>query len=140
MSQSKLLTGTWKLSSAQFEFADTGERVDMYGPHPSGYLIVTEEGRTMVILARADRASPKQDADGAMLFKAMMAYTGNCTIEGDTFTTKVDVAWHPDWTGTEQTRFFKLDGDVLSIMTAQQTHPMYPGRMLRGILRYTRAG
>lgn len=65
----------------------------------------------------------------------MMAYTGDCRIEGDDkFITRVDLAWHPAWNGTEQVRFFKLDGDTLSIITAQQPNPMLAGRMGRGII------
>ena len=94
----------------------------------------------MAILTRSDRAPPKEDADGAALFKSMMAYTGNFRIEGkDKFITDVDLAWHPGWNGTEQTRFFKVEGDTLSITTAQQTHPMFPGRMGRGIITWIRA-
>ena len=36
------LVGTWKLVSIQFEFEDTRERVDMYGPNPLGYLVLTD--------------------------------------------------------------------------------------------------
>ena len=138
MSQS--LIGVWKLKSIQFEAADTGEIADVFGPNPSGYLILTGEGRLMAILTRADRAPPKEDADGSALFKTMMAFTGNVRIEGDDkFIINVDLAWHPAWNGTEQARFFKLEGDTLSITTAQQANPMLAGRMGRGILTWTRA-
>ena len=139
-SQHSPLEGIWKLQLIQFEFADTGERVDVYGPNPSGYLIHTGEGRMMTIITRSDRTLPKEDADGAGLFKAMMAYTGNYRIDGDDkYVTDVDVAWHPAWSGTQQARFFKIDGDSLSITTAQQSHPMFPGRPGRGVLTWDRA-
>lgn len=134
------LAGTWKLQAAQFEFSDTGESVDVFGPNPSGYLIQTDEGRMMAILTRSDRIPPKDDADGAALFKAMMAYTGNYQVESDDkFVTDVDLAWHPAWNGTQQLRFFKIDGEILSIITTEQTAPMFPGRTGRGFLRWKRA-
>lgn len=134
------LVGLWKLKSIQFEAADTGEIADVFGPNPSGYLIHTGEGRMMAMLMRSDRTPPKEDADGSALFKTMMAYTGNYRIEGDDkFVTHVDLAWHPGWHGTEQIRFFKLEGDTLSIMTAQQANPMLGGRIGRGIITWTRA-
>jgi hypothetical protein len=133
------LVGIWKLQLIQFEFADTGESVDVYGPNPSGYLILTE-ARMMAIVTRSDRMPPKEDADGAALFKTMMAYTGTYRVEGDDkFITDVDLAWHPAWNGTQQARFFKVDGDALSITTAQQNHPMFPGRTGRGVITWKRA-
>ena len=142
MSQSDYnpLIGVWKLKSIQFEFADTRELADVFGPNPSGYLIHTGEGRMMAILTRSDRAPPTEDSDGSALFKTMMAYTGIFRVEGDDkFITHVDLAWHPGWNGTEQTRFFKVEGNTLSITTVQQTHPMFPGRMGRGVIAWTRA-
>jgi hypothetical protein len=134
------LGGIWKLQSIQFEFADTGESVDMYGPNPSGYLIQTGEGRMMAIVARSDRTPPKEDTDGAALFKSMMAYTGTYRVEShDKYICDVDLAWHPAWNGTRQVRFFKVDGDTLSITTPQQTHPLLPGRIGRGVITWKRA-
>lgn len=53
-----LPVGTWKLQSVQFEFADTGEAVDVYGSNPDGYLILTAEGRMVAILTSGDRRPP----------------------------------------------------------------------------------
>lgn len=65
----------------------------------------------------------------------MIAYSGLCRVEGeDKLIIQVDTAWHPAWVGTEQRRFFRLDRDVLSIATAWQTHPSFPGRTARGVL------
>lgn len=133
------VVGTWELLSIQFEFADTGECVDLYGPNPSGFLIFTNGGRLMGIVTAAGRAIPKTEADRAGLFESMMAYSGKYRAEGgNKFVTVVDVAWHPAW-NDEQTRFFALDGDVLSITTAQQTIPQFPGRLGRGVLRWRRS-
>ena len=134
------MIGTWKLVSVQFEAADTGECVDMYGERPLGFLILTEDGRMMAIVTAGGRAPPKDEAASVALFESMMAYSGKYRVEGaDRFITAVDVAWHPAWHGTEQTRFFELDGDMLTITTAQQTHPMFPGRMGRGVLGWRRS-
>ena len=134
------LIGTWQLVSIQFELADTGECVDMYGPNPSGFVILTDGGRFMGIVTSADRAPPTNEADRAALFETMMAYSGRYRVEGENkFITAVDIAWHPAWNGTEQTRLFKLSGDTLSIATAQQTHPLFPGRMGRGVLVFQKA-
>jgi|SRR5271167_4930385 len=139
LSNAASLVGTWQLVSVQFEFADTGECVDVYGPQPSGYLILTDGGRLMGIITAADRAPPATDADRAALFESMMAYSGEYRAEGeDKFVTTVDLAWHPAWHG-EQTRFFALDGDMLSITTAQLAHPRFPNRLGRGVLLFRRS-
>ena len=44
------------------------------------------------------------DKERADLLSTLVAYTGTYRIEGDTWTTKVDVAWNPEWVGTEQVR------------------------------------
>jgi hypothetical protein len=73
--------------------------------------------------------------DAKALFETMMAYSGSCRIEDEArLVIKVDAAWHPAWVGSEQLRFFNVDGDTLSITSAWQTHPKFPGRMARGVL------
>ena len=135
MLQTKSMSGTWKLVSLQFEDADTKQRRDMYGPKPQGYLILTEAGRMMALLTSNER-TPAHDE--AALFKSMMAYTGNYRLDNDKLVIQVDVAWHPGWIGSEQIRFFQLDGDLLSIASAVQSHPMFPGQTGRGVMVWQR--
>jgi hypothetical protein len=133
------LVGSWRLQSIQFEFADTGERIDLYGTDPSGHLILTSEGRLMVIVTRSDRKALDEDTDGAALFKTMMAYTGVYRVEDDEkFVTDVDVAWRPAWVGDQQARYFKFDGDTLSLATGELPAAS-PGRTGRAIMAWTRA-
>jgi hypothetical protein len=40
-------------------------------------------------------------------------YSGVYSIEGDTWTTRVEVASNPEWVGTNQVRNFRLEGDRL---------------------------
>src|SRR5262245_39063314 len=119
------LVGTWKLISVQYEFSDSKERVDIYGSKPRGYLIITEDQYFITIITSDGRQSPKGETDEASLFKSMMAYTGKFRLEeGDLLIINVaEVAWHPDWVGTEQARYFKLNGDELLIFSNQTTHP-----------------
>ena len=126
------------LVSLQFEFAGSREHADMYGDKPLGYLILTQDQRLMTIITSQRRPSPNGDADEAALFKTMMAYSGVYRVEGDQFITNVDVSWHPAWVGTEQARFFALEGKTLSVITAQIAHPMFPGRTGRGVLKWCR--
>lgn len=71
---------------------------------------------------------------------AAMCYAGKYRLEGNSeFTTTVTAAWHPSWIGTEQVRFFDVKGNALTITTAMQTHPNFPGRKGRGIVMWHKA-
>ena len=87
------LVGTWKLEAFQIEF-ENHERQDAYDK-PYGSLIITPDGRTLAIVA--DNGRQLNDHPSS-LFDRMMAYSGPCHVQGDgSFTTDVDVAWHPSW-------------------------------------------
>ena len=94
----------------------------------------------MMAIVTSDGRAPLADAgDSAALFQSMVAYTGAIRLgDGDKFVTTVEVAWHPAWIGTEQVRFCRVEGDVLSMSTPQQTHPKYPGRTGRALLSWRR--
>jgi len=111
------IVGTWKLVSFESELQDTGEKKPILGKDPTGYLIVTGEGRSMVIMAGEGRQVPKTDQDRAALLKSTVAYTGMYRLEGDKMITKVDVSWNHEWTGTEVVRFLKFDGDRVHMLT-----------------------
>jgi Lipocalin-like domain len=131
------LIGTWKLVSMQFVFDGNGERIDVYGAHPNGHLILTPDGRMMGIIT-SENGERRSNTDPATLFKNMLAYSGPYRVEGDKFITSVDVAWHPSWVGTEQTRFIRFDGDRLEITTPPLTLPLYGNRLGRGVLMWQR--
>lgn len=127
------LEGTWKLIAFQIEF-ENGERRDAYD-QASGALIMSSDGRMLAIVT--DDARQSSDPPNS-LFDRMMAYSGRYHLQGDdSFVTDVDVAWHPSWLGTEQARYFKVEGGTLSIITAPGKHPKYPG-LIRGILTWRR--
>jgi Lipocalin-like domain len=133
------LFGVWKLISLQFALNDTGEHRDMYGADPLGYIFITPDQRMMTIVTSRGRKPSDSESGDADLFKSMMAYSGPFRIEGlDQFVTKVEVAWHPGWVGTDQARTFSIEDDILSITTAETLHPMFPGQKGRGIVKWQR--
>jgi Lipocalin-like domain len=122
--------GTWKLLSFQYEFEDSDERDEPYGSSPVGHLIFTEE-RLMTLFAARERA---KDAPASELLGSMMAYSGRYRLQGDDcFITTVDGAWQPAFIGTEQVRFFKIDGETLVAASPFRDDPKYPGRRVRGV-------
>jgi len=65
-------------------------------------------------------------------------YSGLYRLEGDKWITAVDVAWNPAWTGTDQVRFYKLDGDQLVVSTPWAPSLVEPGKTTRFFLTFTR--
>jgi hypothetical protein len=128
------LLGTWKLAGVEVEIQDTGERRALKS---KGYLIFTREGRMMALMEDEGRKAPQTDDERARLFRTMFAYSGLYRLEGDKWVTAVDVAWNPLWTGTEQVRFYKLEGDTLVVNTAWAPSPN-SGRITRAFLTWTR--
>lgn len=132
------LIGIWKLIECDVEYQDSGAREPYFNAAPpSGYAIFTPEGRMMVLLVSGDRVPGQTEEKQAALFRTMIAYTGLYRFEGGQFITSVDVSWNEVWTGSEQKRFYTLDGDRLDILTAWQPHPTcQEHRMMRGILAF----
>jgi hypothetical protein len=114
--------GTWELKSFVREVTATGERIHQYGERPSGYLSYSADGRMYAIVASDNRIRPRDanpaDEERIKLHQTMSAYAGTYTLEGEKVTHHVDVSWHEAWTGTDIVRFYKLEGNILTITTA----------------------
>ena len=132
------LAGTWKLAAFDIEFQDNGERRQTYKTGASGYLIFAPGGRMMTVIAANGRKPAKSDQEAAAALRTMFAYTGTYRLEGGKWITKVDVSWNEAWTGTDQVRFYKLDGPRLLVVAAWQPSRSEPGRNVRGILTWER--
>ena len=92
----------------------------------------------MFLFTKANRPAPTSDSDRAALFNDMTAYTGLVRLDGPgRFITTVDLAWNPVLQG-EQLRFFTLEGDRLTVQSAEQTHPSPGDRLLVADLVWTR--
>ncbi len=122
------LVGLWKLVSFDVEFQSTGKTQPAMGKNISGFLLFTAEGRAFFILTGEGRKPAKTEKEKAALLDSLVAYTGKHRVEGDKWITKVDVAWNPEWIGTEQVRTFKMEGDRLIVMTPWNVHPNWPER------------
>jgi hypothetical protein len=116
------LLGTWKLLSFTQEDASTGEKFSPLGSRPVGYISYSPDGRMMVILVGDNRMAPKDvvptDQEMIRFYKSMLAYAGTYTIDGNRVVHHIDASWNQAWTGTQQIRFFKLDGGTLTLTGA----------------------
>ena len=128
------LLGVWKLGSHYME-SRTGERKYFFGEKPNGYLIFTPQKRMMALLTAEQRKKPDTDEDCIAAFRSMAAYSGIYRVEGNKWTTKVDVAWTEAWVGSDEERFFKLEGDTLTVITMWMPNPLEPGNPeARGVM------
>jgi hypothetical protein len=136
------ITGTWKIASFVREVIATGERQNEFGDKPEGYISYQADGRMFAMLVGSNRARPAgstpTDEEKVRLFGTLIAYSGAYLVEGDKITHKIDVSWNQNWTGGDQVRFFKVDGDTLTITTATNKSPR-DGREGRAIVVFTRA-
>jgi lipocalin-like protein len=109
------VVGNWKLVSLFTKEIATGKTTTPLGEHPKGYLIYTPEGRLVALLVHEKRSPLQVDEDRINLHKYMVAYSGRYTVESEKVVHHVDISWNESWTGTDQVRFFELEGDKLTI-------------------------
>ncbi len=121
------LVGVWKLVSWQV-IVDNEPPQDVFGLHPKGYLILTREGRAIVLTTAENRKPGMGDAEQAALHKSMLAYSGKYRVEGHDFITRVDASWNEEWNGTEQRRHFRIDGDKLFIESDPAPSIVFSGK------------
>jgi hypothetical protein len=121
------LIGNWKLVSWQV-IAEDGTAQDVFGAKPKGYLVLTREGRSIVVTTADGRQAGMGDSHRAALHKSMLAYSGRYRVEGDDFITTVEVSWNEAWNGREQRRHFRIDGDKLFIESAPAPSIIHPGK------------
>lgn len=121
------LVGSWRMVSYQ-RVLDNGEPQNGLGEHPKGVVILTSEGRAILLTTADGRKPAANDTDRAELWKSMVAYSGKYRTEGNDFITSVDVSWNEEWNGTEQRRHFKIEGDKVILTTSPAPSPIYPGK------------
>ena len=108
-----------------------------FGEHPNGNLSYSPDGRMYLILVMEDRSKPRDlvptDEEKVQLEGSMVAYAGTYTVDGEKVVNHVDISWNESWTGTDQVRFYKVDGDTLTTTTAPGRSP-FTGKERRAVL------
>jgi len=134
------IVGSWRLLSYVIEVQATGEKLPVMGEKPTGYVTFLPEGRVFFVLTAEGRKPAKADREKAELLDTLVAYTGTYSAGAGTWTTSVDVAWNPEWVGTQQVRSFKLEGNRLDVLTPWRIMPNWPDKgMTRSIISFERS-
>jgi hypothetical protein len=134
------LVGTWRLRSFVREVAGTSERYNQLGDHPDGYLSYSSEGRMLALFVSGDQPRPQHDPtddERVKLHKSMLAYGGSYSVSPGRVVHHIDIEWDGRRVGTDQVRFYSIDGDTLTIKTEPNKSPV-DGREGVGILTFER--
>jgi hypothetical protein len=120
------LLGAWNLISIYGE-SEEGDIFKPYGDKPAGVLMYTLDGSMAAVLMKQGRpkfasgdptnATPEELKAA---FAGFDAYCGTFTLNEDEGTVihHVEAARFPNWEGSEQVRYFELDGETLRISSA----------------------
>ncbi|MDE2364956.1 MAG: lipocalin-like domain-containing protein [Hyphomicrobiales bacterium] len=127
MSDHSALLGTWEMISWKREVIATGELIDALGENPRGYISYAADGRFFALVVSRNRAKPAMlppnNDEKIALFDSMLAYAGSYSVDDEKAIHHVDISWNEAWTGTDQVRFYVLEGDTLMINGAPAIDP-----------------
>ncbi len=125
MSAHDKLIGTCRLIAATSEDIATGQKTSIQ--ERKGFLNYGSDGRVFAIRVDSDRKKPvgalATATEAEALFRSMVAYSGTYSIEGDYLVHHIDTSWNEAWTGTDQVRNYKLDGERLILVDGRSPHP-----------------
>ena len=111
------IVGTWRLVSWTEEETESKAVRKMFGDKPDGLLTFTADNRMMQIVTDPNRKLPAQpkitDAEALQLFQTMDAFAGRYKTEGDKLIIYREIDARGSFVGTEQVRFFEVNGDRL---------------------------
>jgi len=134
------LLGTWRLKSFVREVAGIGEWYNQMGEHPDGYISYAADGRMLVFFVSDEQPRPRAeptDEERIRLHKAMLAYGRTYTLSPGKVVHHIDIEWDGRRLGTDQIRFYTIEGDKLVIKTEPNKSPI-DGREGVGILTFER--
>jgi hypothetical protein len=136
----KELPGVWQLTGYTLQVVGEQQATEPFGPGAKGSLVLTLNGRWIIVVSGANRKPATNNDERAALLGTLIAYTGKYTVDGDRVTTDVDTSWNEIYTGKlqKQTRFFKVDGDKLTIHTGEIESAVRPGQRIVATLTWQR--
>jgi hypothetical protein len=92
----------------------------------------------MVILTASGRKPSTSDAEAAALLRTMTSYSARYTADAEKIVYAPDVSWNEVYTGKEQIRFYKTDGNKLTLTTPEQQYGNAPDKIVKGVIEFVR--
>jgi len=138
--------GTWRLVSTEFRSEDGSPAESPYGNTPQGILIYDAHGNMAAQLAQgqrqpfatADRKAGSDEQTRAA-FESYQAYYGRYQVDESERVVihTVTQSLLPNWVGTEQRRYYTLEGAKLILRTPPM---MVGGQTISGTLTWVKVG
>ena len=122
------LVGTWKqLYGTMVEEGSSSERSNLSAA-PNGFVNFSADGRLILLSTDSARKKPAGEvptaAEAEALYRSMIAYAGTYKLAGNKVTYHLEATWNESWTGSKQVRFWKVEGDLLTITTPEIVNPL----------------
>ncbi len=117
------VVGTWLLQSWISTDSESGTVVNVFGEHPTGYLIYTAGGHMAVVLMTEGRDKLSGDRynspveERARAFSTHVAYSGTYEITSEGIMHHVKASSFQNWVGTDQFRYAEVSGDTMTVKT-----------------------
>ncbi len=125
--ETEKFVGTWRLVGAVSEELATGRKANIYTAEPVGLINFGTDGRFIVMVVDASRVRPASDvptaSEAEALFRSMAAYAGTYVVKDGQLINHVDISWNETWTGTDQLRNYRFDGERLHLSTNLSPNP-----------------
>lgn len=126
MSEASRFPGAWRLVSAEYRSMDGTVLDSPWGPEPQGMIMYDAHGNMSAQLGRRERArfavgdqlrGSSEEIKAA--FESYNAYWGRYEVDehARTVTHHVQQAMFPNWTGSKQVRYYKLEDNKLILTT-----------------------
>ena len=117
------VVGTWRLTRWEIRDADGRVRLPL-GPDAVGSLTYTAGGHMAVAIMRVGRAAFASDdllggtpEERAAAAAGYVTYAGRYELRDGVVVHRIELSLFPNWVGTEQVRFVRVQGDELTITT-----------------------
>ena len=119
------------------EDMETKERKSLWGDRPNGYIVLTPGGRWIVVQTAEGRKARRVRKTERPRFGRCLPIRANITPRETRSSSMSILRGTSLWTGTQQVRYYKIEGDELHIEAPPQPFGNFGDKVMRGILTYS---